>query len=217
MKRILLLFIIYVCFFHSKAQVQPGIFGGLHLSSAMYSVSSTKQSTNFKYGVHAGIECKIPFENRLSFTPAVGYRLMGYKVIFNTPSYPPDILARNNNTSFHEADVDLLFQFDLSKNPKHFFVKAGPSFDFILFGREKFDLLTGQHVERNMKFSVLDSYGRYDAAAVVQLGYETSAGFTVSADYVQGLFSMNNEDNGPTIKNYLIGITFGKLLRPKKK
>jgi len=199
-----------------NAQVQVGFFVGPNASTAHYSVNGTKQNTNYKIGFHAGGMVEIPFDKGLLFTPSLSYNLMGYKVDFNNPSYPPDLLAKDNNTSYHEMDLDMLLQFDLGKKPDHFFLKLGPSLSLILAGREKFNLLTGEQVNRSMTFSVLNSYGRYDAAAVIQFGFESSKGFFVSAEYKQHLISMNNEDQGPSIRNQLIGVTFGKFLKTKK-
>jgi hypothetical protein len=61
-----------------------------------------------------------------------------------------------------------------------------------------------------MKFSTTNGYGRYDASLVGQLGYETSKGITIYAQYFEHLMTMNNEDKGPTIRNRLVGITVGK-------
>ncbi len=206
------LFFSLACF----TQVELGIFAGPHASSATYSVKGEKQSTDFKYGFHIGAACKIPFENQLDFVPAISYKMMGYKVVFTRPSFPPDLLATDNNTKFHQVDVDILLQYNFSKKSNHFFLKGGPSFNFILFGKEDFNLATGEYINRNMKFSTTNSYGRYEVSADTQFGFETSRGLTISAHYVQGLFNMNNEDEGPFIRNYLVGITFGKFFKSKK-
>jgi hypothetical protein len=206
------LFSLSICY----AQVELGIFAGPHASSAIYSIKNVKQSTDFKYGFHIGAACKIPFETNLSFLPAISYKMMGYKVEFNRPSFPPDLLAKDNNTRFHEVDIDLLLQYDFGKKASHFFLRAGPSFDFILFGKENFNLLTGEHVDQNMKFSVTGYYGRYIASVAGQFGFETADGYTISAHYLQHLISMNNQDEGPSIRNRMIGITFGKFFKSKK-
>lgn len=206
-------------FYHVQimAQSQFGVFGGLHGSSALYAIKNVKQPTDFKFGFHLGVNCKIPFENRLTFVPALSYNMMGYKVKFNQPSYPPDLLATDNDTRFHEIDVDALLQYDITKSSDHFFLRAGPSFNFIVSGKEKYNLSTGESIDRNMKFSVTNSYGRYLAGIVAQAGYETAHGFTIYAHYLQQLFSMSNEIDGPSIRNRMVGITFGKFLRPGKK
>jgi Outer membrane protein beta-barrel domain len=213
----IIIFSITLCYtLTSHAQAEFGIFAGSHASSANYSVGGNKQSTNYKFGFHLGAGFQIPFDNNISFSPAISYKLMGYKVVFNNPSFPPDLLAKDNNTSYHEIDVDPLLQFDLGKSPGHFFIRVGPSFNFILAGKEKFNLLTGDQVDRSMKFSVINSYGRYDASAVIQFGYKTASGFVIYADFYQHFISMNNEDQGPSIRNHLFGVTVGKFFKAKK-
>lgn len=216
MKKSIIFFVTLSLCIATYAQTEFGIFAGLHASSAIYEVKNVKQPTDFKYGFHMGVDYKIPFENNLTFVPALSYKMMGYKVRFNRPSFPPDLLAKDNDTRFHEVDLDLLLQYDLTKKSNNFFLRAGPSFGFILAGKENFSLTTGEEVDRDMKFSVLRGYGRYGAAVVVQLGLETSSGFTIYGHYVQHLISMSNEDEGPSIRNRLVGITFGKFLKSKK-
>jgi hypothetical protein len=216
MKKIIIFAVALISSSVSFCQTELGIFVGPHASSATYSIKAEKQSTDLKYGFHIGVQCKIPFENRLDFVPAISYNMMGYKVAFTQPSFPPDLLAKDNNTRFHQVDIDVLLQYNLSKKANHLFIKAGPSFNFILFGKENFNLETGEYVNRKMKFSTTNSYGRYGVSAVIQFGFETSGGFTVSSYYAHGLFDMNNEDKGPSIRNYLFGVTLGKFLRSKK-
>src|ERR1700741_1317984 len=125
MKEIKILSVALLCCIITSAQPQLGIFAGLHASSAIYAIQNVKQSTDFKYGVHLGVDYKIPFENRLTFVPALSYKMMGYKVRFDRPSFPPDLLAKDNDTRFHEVDIDLLLQYDLGKKADHFFLRAG--------------------------------------------------------------------------------------------
>ena len=101
----------------SHAQLKLQIFAGPNLSTADYSVKGTKQSTDYKFGFHLGAGYKIPFDNKLSFSPAVSYKMMGYKVVFNTPSFPPDLLAKDNNTTLHEVALNVLLQYDFSNQP----------------------------------------------------------------------------------------------------
>ena len=197
-------------------QVKFGVFGGINMSSAGYSVKGQKQSTDYKYGFHAGIGYKVPFDGHLYFSPAATYRMLGYKVMLNQPSFPPDLLATDNDTRFHELDLDALLQFDFGRGTSHFFIKLGPTFNFILWGREKYNLATGDYVDRPMKFSVVSGYGRYNVSASTQLGFETARGFVFYVHYMPELFSMNNEDKGPTIQNHLMGITVGKFIQAIK-
>jgi hypothetical protein len=198
-------------------EVQFQIFAGPHISSTTYSINATSQPTDTKPGFHVGAGYKIPFEGILFFSPSISYAMRGYKVQFNQPSFPPDLLAVDNNTTFHEIDVDPLLQFDLSKKPSHLFIRVGPSFNFILWGNEKYNLATGESVDRAMKFSTTNWYGRYNASLLGQFGFETAKGLTIYAYYLDGLISMNNEEHGPSIFNSMYGLTLGKFLRSKKK
>ena len=53
-------------------------------------------------------------------------------------AFPPDTAAIDNNTTIHTFELASLLQYNLGKQPYHFFIKAGPSLDFQLFGKEKF-------------------------------------------------------------------------------
>jgi hypothetical protein len=210
MKKICIFFVALLLSFTGFTQVKFGLFAGPHISSASYSVQGVKQPTESKWGFHVGGNYKIPFENQLFFAPAISYKLMGYKVVFNRPSFPPDLLATDNNTTYHEVDIDILLHYEFGKKASHFFFRLGPSVNFILWGKENFNLETGENVERSMKFSVTKGYGRYDASLVGQAGFETVKGISIYAHYAEHLFSMNNEEQGPTIRNRLAGITLGK-------
>ena len=217
MKRIIIFFAAMFYCMTSFSQVQFQIFAGPHISSTHYSVKSVQQPTDSKIAFHFGAAYKIPFEGILFFSPAISYAMRGYKVQFNQPSFPPDLLAIDNNVTFHEINVDPLLQFDLSKKVNHLFIKAGPSFNFILWGNEKYNLATGESVDRKLKLSTTNAYGRYNASLVSQFGFENSKGFTIYAYYLYGLISMNNEEQGPSIYNSMYGLTIGKFLKSKKK
>jgi hypothetical protein len=198
-----------------SAQNQITIFAGPQATDAYYSVFGVKQSTERKYGFHVGVSMKSQFENNLYFVPTIFYSLKGYSVKFTEFSFPPDAKAINNDTRIHTAELAALLQFDLSKKPSHFYLKAGPSVDFQLFGKEKFDLLSGETVNQDMIFGFAD-YGRYSANMLFQFGYETNSGFILFAQYSHGMASINNADGGPQIKHRVYGFSIGKTLSRKK-
>ena len=105
-------------------------------------------------------------------------------------------------------------QYDFSDKPGHFFIKGGPSLDFQLFGREKFNTPSGP-VKRATPFGY-DKYGHYLANLILQLGYELKNDFFIYGHYSQGVTDVNNADAGPRIRHRAIGISFGKFLRSKK-
>lgn len=206
-------FILFV--FSCSAQSLFGIFAGAQTTTAKYTIADVKQPTEYKYGFSAGVGWKIPFDVNLFFSPAAFYSLKGYKVKFNSYAYPPDLKATDNNTTIHTFELAFLLQYDLGKNPGHFFIKAGPSLDFQLKGKEKFNLNSGGSVDRNMVYSY-GEYGRFAANLLLLPGFETRSGFVISAQCSLGLTNLSNADGGPQILHRAYGFSIGKYINKKK-
>jgi hypothetical protein len=198
-----------------NSQVEVGLFVGPQATAARYTILNQKQKGEYKYGFQAGVGFKVPFENRLFFAPAGFYSLKGYNVTFTQFAFPPDVNAKDNNTTIHTFELAALLQYDLSGQPGHAFIKAGPSLDFHLFGKETYNLMNGESVSRNMKFSNGD-YGHFSANMLAQFGYETSGGFMIFVQYTHGMASTSNADGGPKIRHRAYGISIGKYLNRKK-
>jgi hypothetical protein len=194
-----------------NGQIQVGLFAGPQITGVNYKANEKKQESELKIGINIGAQLKVPFENKLSFAPSFMYNLRGYKVKFNSISFPPDSSAIDNNTSFHTVELAFLLQLDFNTDPGHAFIRFGPSLDFALFGNEKYNTANSS-VDRNMKFGFGD-YGHYLASAIVQFGYEFANGAFLYGHYNYGLTSMNNADRGPKIGNRAAGITIGKFLK----
>lgn len=198
----------------SHAQVQFAFFAGPQATSARYKVDAIRQPTSYKYGYMGGVAVKAEFDNQLYFFPSVYYSLKGYKVTLNNPAFPPTEYAKNNNVSLHTLAIAPLFHYDFNKKAAHFFARFGPSVDFAISGREKFDTVstTGQtaSIDRPMVFSYTD-YGRYTAQAILHFGYENGRGLMVFAFYERGFGSLNNADDGPKIFHRILGISAGWL------
>lgn len=216
MKKTCLAAVLTFSIFFCSAQVQWGLFGGPQTTSTKYTIDGKKQPTTPKYGFQLGASLKAPFENKLYFSPAAFYSLKGYKVNFNQPSYPPDTLAIDNNTTIHTFELAALLQYDFNARPNHFFVKFGPSLDFQISGKEKFNRSNRTTVEQAMVFS-FTSYGRYGCNLHMQFGYETKDGLLLFAQYSHGLWNMDNVDNGPGIWHRVVGISIGKNLNKKSR
>jgi Outer membrane protein beta-barrel domain len=192
------------------AQVNFMLFGGPQATSAKFLVKDAKQNTSFKFGFHLGVGAKVPIQPNLAFAPSAFYSLKGYNVKFNQPSELPDVLAKDNSTSIHSAQLNFLFQVDFKTKPNHMFVRFGPSLDFGLFGKEKYNTATGS-VSRKMVFSFGD-YGVFGANGELHLGYEKENNFSIYAAYTHGIASIGNVDEGPKIFHRVFGLTFGKYL-----
>ena len=195
----------------AQSQVQLGAFAGPQITDVRYIINNEKQKSSIKAGINAGFQFKIPFENRLSFAPSIMYNLRGYNVKFKHPSYPPDSMAVDNNTSFHTIELAFLLQHDFQVEPGHIFLRFGPSLDFALFGNEKFNTKSGSAVDQKMKFS-FSEYGHYLASAIIQLGFEAPNGMFFYGYYNYSLTTMNNADNGPAIGNRAAGISVGMYI-----
>jgi hypothetical protein len=216
-KNSLLVFILILVFHYSSiSQNHFLIFAGPQATSALYKIKDVKQETQFKYGLQAGIGWKILFDIRLFFAPEIYYSMKGYKVILKDHAFPPSIFAKNNNTTVHTIDFIPMLQYDFGNHPAHLFMKVGAGVDFVFSGREKFDLSTGETIDRKMVFSFAD-YGRITSNAIVQFGYETAGGILFFGHYTHGLGSLNNADGGPVIRHRIIGISIGKYLSRKNR
>src|SRR5262245_34698757 len=134
MKRNCLLGILVLLSISALSQNQFGIFAGPQATAARYTILNQKQEMKMKYGFQAGVNMKVPFENRLYFVPMAFYSMKGYDVTYTEYRFMPDTLATNNNTTIHTFELAPLLQIDLGKGPTHGFLRFGPSLDFQLFG-----------------------------------------------------------------------------------
>jgi Outer membrane protein beta-barrel domain len=215
MKLLSVIVITLVASLPAVAQNQLGIFAGPQATTTRYTVNGKLQDNTMKYGFQAGATLKVPFENKLFFAPAAYYSMKGYKVTFTDFAFPPDANAADNNTTIHCFELAALLQYDFGNNPSHFYFKGGPSLDFQLVGKEKYNLRTGGSVSRTMTWSP-GAYGRYSANFIAQLGYETNSGFIIFAQYSHGATSINNADLGPRIRHRVFGLSIGKYLKKNK-
>ena len=202
-----------------SAQPQFGVFAGPQATWAGYStpeinLGKTQQDTKMKAGFQAGATARMQFEGKLYFAPAVFYSMKGYKVTLTRVSFPPDSLATDNDVTLHTFELAPMLQYNFSDADDHFFIKAGPSIDVQLFGKEKFNRSNGTSVDRKMKFSFGD-YGRFGANLLLHLGYETSSGLIIFGHYTHGFGSIVNTDNGPRIVHRAFGISVGKYFNRK--
>jgi len=216
MKKIYSLFFTLIITLIAHSQFEVGFFAGPQATGARYTILNQKQKNEIKYGFQAGVGLKVPFEEKLFFSPAAFYSLKGYKVTLTQFVYPPDTNAKDNNTTIHTFELAALLQFDFSNEPGHVFIKAGPSLDFHLFGKETYNLKAGGSVSRNMTFSTDGDYGHFSANMLAQIGYETGNGFMLFAQYTHGMASTNNAEGGPKIRHRAYGISIGKFLTRKK-
>ncbi len=212
--------LIFISAEEGYSQAEFGFFAGPQATTARYytpefNVQRKKQETEFKFGFQAGAMMKMQFENGLFFSPAVFYSLKGYRVTLTSPSIPPDSAAIDNDVSVHTIEFAPMLQYNFNNNPRHFYVKTGPSIDLQFSGKEKFNKQGGGSESRNMKFGFGD-YGYIGANLIFQLGYETDKGLIVFGQFSYGVGSIVNTDEGARILHQAAGISIGKYLSRKK-
>ncbi len=188
-----------------------GLFAGPQETHSRYSINSVKQKQESRYGFFAGASAKIPFDVNLFFAPQLFYSSKGYKVSYTERAFPPDTNAVNNQTRIHTVELAFLLQFDFGKSANHLFMRLGPSLDFQLSGREKFQLEDNSVVDRKMVYGFAE-YGHYAASMLLQAGFETKAGWIFTGHYTHGLGNLNNADDGPRILHRALGLSVGKYL-----
>jgi hypothetical protein len=198
-----------------NCQTLFGISAGPQTTGVRFEIDHIDQEYTLKLGVNAGLQLKIPWEGRLSFAPSIMYNLRGYKVKFDHQPDLPDPSAIDNNTGFHTIELGFLLQHDFKLKPGHFFIRFGPSLDFALFGREKYNAEGTGVLNRAMPFNFAN-YGHYLASAIIHFGYEFKNKWYLYGHYNQSIINMNNVDNGDYIGNRAAGISIGYFFRKSK-
>jgi hypothetical protein len=191
------------------AQTKFGIFGGPQHTDVEYVINGEKQITEQKNGYQAGISLKFPLEKFLYFAPALYYSKKGYKVVYSQPSNPPDIEAINNNTEIHSVDLALLLNIDFSGSRSHIFLKFGPSVEYIVSGKEQFDLRSGGSIEKEMTRSFTGNYMPITASGIAHLGYQAKFGLFIFGHFAYGIGNLSNQQKGPKIHHRIAGVSLG--------
>ena len=193
--------------------VKWGLFAGPQWTTARYTLGpdNAKQSVTGKLGAVAGLGAKADFEGNLYFAPAVQYSLKGYKARFTGVSNPPDPQAKDNDVTMHTFEIAAHLQYDFSKNPGHFFLKAGPNLDIQVYGKEKFTKTNTSVVSRSIPFG-FTNYGRFAGGLQAGLGYEAGKKAYIQCIYSHGFGSINNADGGPRIRYRYAFLTLGTYL-----
>lgn len=186
-------------------KIYYGVKGGYNFILSSYSVGKTKPM----HGGYIGVMMKIPFDNRLHFSPQIDLSYRGMQT---------DSLTKNQLSKVTELQLRVfpLMQFDFKRpeeNANTMFVQFGPSIGFGMIGNQTKQDNTGRPVDTKLKYG-FEYYGQFDASWHAGLGYETTSGLRLLLDYAYGLSNMINTDEGPRLKYHTIsagiGYWFGK-------
>lgn len=209
-------FLLLLCLFSFiKTNAQLTIFGGPQMTSAEYSIRGASQPTEYKLGFMGGVGLKTLIEGPVYFSPLLFFSRKGYKVSFDRPAFPPDSGAINNNTTVNTIELAPLIQINFSKKDNYGFLRLGPSFDFNLSGKEKFDSTNNKRITKDMVFS-FSNYSHATISMNAQTGFQHKNGFTAFVFINVGVSSFNNADYGPKIFHQSGGVAVGWKLGKKR-
>jgi hypothetical protein len=192
-------------FAQDLGKIYYGVKGGYNYVLSAYSASET----NAVHGGYIGFMMKVPFDNRLHFTPQIDLNYRGMKA---------DSLPKKQWSKVTEFQVRLmpLLQIDFKhpdKKANTMFVQFGPSLGFGMKGDQTKQDEAGVPTDGKLKYGFSD-YGMFDASWHAGIGYESTGGFRLLFDYAYGLSNMINTDFGPKLKYHTIsagvGYWFGK-------
>ncbi|GAB4092178.1 porin family protein [Flaviaesturariibacter terrae] len=199
----------------SAQKTEFGFLAGPQYNTAHYTVRGKEQVTTGKWGGHAGLIARIPFEGRLFFSPSLYYSLKGFSVLLTDTSSNPGIDAVANDIQLHTFELSPLFTVYVGRaTDRGPYVQFGPSLDMNLAGTENIRLNTGRSVSRSMKFDGAN-YSRLTPSLVFRFGVQTSKGLFINAHVLYGIGSLNNNDYGPSIRHSVYGLSIGKLFSRK--
>ena len=203
-----------ICLFLSAAstaqtlgKIEYGIKAGYN---HVFSKFSAAKTTGFSGG-YAGVQMKIPFDNRLFFTPQVDLNYRGMKT---------NALPAGTYSKISEVQLRLmpLLQIDFKhpdKKENSLFVMLGPSLGFGLAGNQTKQDGAGVPQEGKLKYG-FQHYGQYDASWHTGLGFETTSGLRLLVDYTFVFGNMINTDDAPGLRYHTVSAGIGYWFGRKK-
>ncbi len=201
------LFLTATTFAQTLGKIEYGIKGGY---SYVFSDFSAAKTNGFSGG-YAGVMMKIPFDNRLFFTPQIDFNYRGMQ----TNALPLNTYSKLNEVQFRLMPV---VQIDLkhpSQNENTLFIMTGPSLGFGLIGKQTKQDGAGVPTNAKLRYGY-QHYGMYDASWHAGLGYETTSGLRILIDYTYGLGNMINTDEGPSLRYHTVSAGIGYWFGRKK-
>lgn len=207
MKKILILSFLVITIAYSKAQTKIAVRGGINYSTARVYYDTEKQPTGYKIGGNIGVQCDVPFDEGLHFTPYVGYNLKGF-----TTSPKEGLVTKIDNTIHYIDLVPKLGYYFSNNKDASFVLGAGMSLSAAIAGTEKITK-EGITTSQKMNFEISKDYGLFDFGFVPSIGYTTKK-FFVEGAFQLGLTSINNneEHDEKNIRNRTFSLNFGYFL-----
>jgi hypothetical protein len=178
-----------------------GIGVGAYASGGKYTLfDGTKLETSFRPGGKIYWMGRVLLEGNLSFAPEVGYALKGFRI------KNPDPAIKEQEIIFHYLEFKFLQEYAIKEK---FYAKLGPSISAAVAGRDK--QLSSSNIRSNNKLAFnFAAWGRFEAALNIQLGVHLSNKWVVEIVSTRGFSNLWDGDDGPNVKNNVIGLSIGK-------
>jgi len=225
MKRVLLLFIVMIFVFHSKAQVSMGLRSGYTAANldVTSETGSDEQHTTF-HGWHLDLVINVPVYEGLYFQPIVRYITKGTGYGGERP-VKPELSGAYIPTgsklqlNYLEVPLNFVYKFPLAKGK--ITAGLGPYIAAGLKGRYHYNIVqNGRNVTSDSKqvqfsrrandnLAVVRMYP-WDAGANFALGYEFNNGIMLGANYSLGMTD-TDRSNLTSSKNRYLAFSVGFL------
>jgi hypothetical protein len=189
------------------AQTVFGFTAGATFSTYNVKIDGTSMGSKMKVGGSVGMLMSTNIGKNWWFLPGLNLTMKG-GVIKN------DASAITNDVYFGYLEIPLDIVYHTAAGKGQFFVGAGPSLNYGLFGKYK---ITGMYEESgNVKFGSGDDddLKPFEIGANLLAGYKFPSGMLVSACYDLGLNNVAPVSDA-TFHNMYFGLRFGYFL-PKK-
>jgi Outer membrane protein beta-barrel domain len=189
-----------------NAQVKIAIKAGPTFSTAKVSLNGVKQASSFKPGASLGVQCDVPFDGALHFSPYIAYNTLGAKTNYK-------LTGANTQTTLHYLQLapGVSFHFNVAKT-NVFVFGFSPVLGLTKFGRQK-TTIAGVTTKEKIKFGY-EGIGWFDLGLAGSVGYHFKKMF-VEVNYYDGLTNINNNEqfDGINIRNKMLNLNVGYYLR----
>lgn len=204
MKKLLLSTSVFIfCINALVAQTSFGVTAGATFANMKFKANNVSVKSDTKVGFAVGLVADIAMDPRLSLQPALNFVQKGGEFGDDDAFGDPAKLTLN----YLELPINIVYNVPTAAG--RFFIGAGPSFSMGLSGKAKMG-----NVEEDVEFgSGDDEFKSMETGVNLLTGYRFRSGFSISANFNQGLSSLSNDDDDDAkVTNSYFGLKLGMRL-----
>lgn len=185
MKKITVIFLLFVTYFASAQEFSFGFRGGYNLAGIQ---GDNANSFQMRHGFHLGIAGELTLTKTLSIQPEISYSQQGadQNSVFIFEEFP--LIEGQPEAYYNYLNVPIMAKYYVIKGLS---IELGPQIGFLLSAEQKTE---GQDID------VKDQLKSIDFGVNVGIGYKLSNGLNFGIRYNAGLTNINNA-SGVTDKN----------------